>query len=53
MSDMESRSAKLKKPLKPQFPSGIIDPRKVLEICYMFYDEIFLKPTISSLGSST
>ena len=47
MSDMESPSTKLYKTLKPQFPSGNIDPRKVFETCYMFYDELFLEPTMS------
>ena len=33
--------------LKPQFPSGNMDPRKVFETCYMFWDELFLVPTMS------
>ena len=33
MSNMDSPSLKLKKTLKPQFPSGDIDPRKVFEKC--------------------
>ena len=31
MSDLESASPKLQKTLKPQFPSGNIDPRKAFE----------------------
>ena len=31
MSNMESPSTKLQKALKPQFPSGSIDPRKVFQ----------------------
>ena len=42
MSDMENPSARLQKTLKPQFPSGNIDPRKVFETCHMFCDELFL-----------
>ena len=47
MSDMERSSTKTYKTLKPQFPSGNIDPRKVFETCYMFCDELFLEPTLS------
>ena len=36
--------------LKPQFPSGNIDPGKVFEICYMFCDELFLEPTFPNWG---
>ena len=40
MCNMESPSSKLKKNLNRQFPSGNNDPRKVLEACYMFCDEV-------------
>ena len=47
MSDIESPSTKLQKTLKPQFPLGNIDPRKVFETYYMFCDELYLEPAMS------
>ena len=50
MSNSESPSTKLLKTLKPRFPSGNVDPRKVFEACFMYCDELqgwaILEPTV-------